>query len=128
MILYSDWATNTAPRTFAYCACINIFKEQSFPHMAYRTSQAHNHEHLIFRICSSHYDSDSMVGGNVIFEVIVLGIRSLRLVWSCANSFSASLSHYIVLGVWPDKGLNDCTQVLTQGKFVVVVFTMEFAN
>ena len=80
--------------------------------MAYRTSQGHNHMPMIVRICSSRYDSECMVSGNVIFGVIVLGIWFLRVVWFCANSFSASLSNYMVLSIWPEGGLNDRVQVL----------------
>lgn len=67
MILYTNWATNTAHRTLAYCACINSIWGQSFPHVAYRNSQAHNHAHMIVRICSPHYDSDGMVWGKCDF-------------------------------------------------------------
>lgn len=64
----------------------------------------------------------------MIFRVIVSGRWFLRVVWSCANSFSASLSQPLVLGVWPDGGLDDRVQVLTRGMFVVIVFSMEVAS
>ena len=49
--------------------------------------------------------------GNVIFGVIFLGRWFLRVVWSCANSFSASLSHSMVLDIWPPGGLDNRVHV-----------------
>ena len=34
----------------------------------------------------------------------------------------------MVLGVWPDGGLDDRAQVFTRGKFVVVVFAIEIGS
>ena len=44
------------------------------------------------------------------------------------NSFSSSVSQSMFLGVWPDRGLDDHVQVLTRGKCVVVVFSIEVAS